>query len=175
MTDTYDGRPPPIIPGNGGGYQGPPPIDWNQPAPKKSKMWILLAGIGVLALVLLCAGLAVALGNSKTTDPKPQKSSATNSQRVVPPASAKPLSKVVEFSDRDTPALVGQDVPAGVYRVTKNIDDVDGLGCYYTKSKDSEGQDIISNDFLEVGRPQVTLKKGQWFHSQNCGTWQVVK
>lgn len=171
MTDTYDGRPPPVIPGNGGGYQGSP-----APAPKKkSKMWIVWVVFSVAALVVLCGVLVTVLTGSLSDTPKPQKSAAS-SQRAVAPAPSKKVVPVPVngFSDRDTPAQIGKDVPPGVYRVTKNVDEVSS-GCFYTKSIDAEGKNIIDNGFLEVGRPQVTLKKGQWFHSQNCGTWQAVK
>lgn len=64
---------------------------------------------------------------------------------------------------------VGEDIPAGTYRVRTAVagDDL----CYWKKTKDSEGQDIISNDIPSGGRPQVTLKKGEWFTSSDCPTW----
>lgn len=189
MTDTYDGRPPPVIPGNSGGYQGPPPYGpppdfsggWNQsPAPKKkSKMWILWLFISLLVLVAFCGGVATVFGGSNSPDPKPQKSvTNSHSQRAVAPTPSKvntslPAPVPVGFTDRDTPALVGKDIPPGVYRVAENIDELSGK-CFYTKSHDSEGRDIIDNGYFDKGRPQVTLKSGQWIRSEDCGTWQPV-
>jgi hypothetical protein len=63
---------------------------------------------------------------------------------------------------------VGADMPAGRYRVTANV----SSGCYWAITKTgSNGDDIISNDLPSGGRPTVTLKAGQDFTSQDCGTW----
>lgn len=64
---------------------------------------------------------------------------------------------------------VGEDAPAGTYRLADPVSESDG--CYWEKSTDAEGEDIIANDFMGEGRLQVTLKKGQWFESDDCGTW----
>lgn len=75
----------------------------------------------------------------------------------------------------DSVVHVGEDVPAGTYRTVFDVNSGESLGltgeCYWKKSTDAEGQDIIANDIVEGGRPQVTLKKGQWFVSQDCGEW----
>lgn len=62
---------------------------------------------------------------------------------------------------------VGEDVPAGTYRAVTAVDG----DCYWKKSKDAEGTDIIANDIPAGGRPQVTLKAGQWFTSHRCPDW----
>jgi hypothetical protein len=43
--------------------------------------------------------------------------------------------------------------------------------CYWQVSSDEAGEKIISNDIVTGGTPQVKLKNGQWFKSENCGTW----
>lgn len=66
---------------------------------------------------------------------------------------------------------IGDDFPAGTYRVTESVS---GMECYWKKSSDPEGENIISNDLPSGGRPQVSLKKGQWFATERCGVWEKV-
>lgn len=63
---------------------------------------------------------------------------------------------------------VGRDIQPGRYRVTDSVSD----GCYWAvlKSK-TNGDDILSNDNVASGKPNVTLKKGQDFTTSDCGTW----
>jgi hypothetical protein len=77
------------------------------------------------------------------------------------PAAAKPTIK------GDDLVHIGEDVPAGTYRAVEAISG----DCYWKKSKDAEGDQIIDNDIPAGGRPQVTLKAGQWFTSQGCPDW----
>lgn len=86
---------------------------------------------------------------------------------TAPPATKAPPTKAVAMIDADTLVHVGEDVPAGTYRVPAGVAD----GCYWMKSSDAEGQKIIANDIVNGGRPQVTLKSGQWFTSSGCGEW----
>jgi len=66
---------------------------------------------------------------------------------------------------------VGDDLPAGTYRTTDKV----SSRCYWEISKTgSGGADIVANDLPGGGRPQVTLKKGQTFKTDNCGTWRKV-
>lgn len=63
---------------------------------------------------------------------------------------------------------VGSDVTPGTYRTTETV----GSDCYWKISRTgSNGDDIISNDIPGGGRPRVTLRKGQDFATQGCGTW----
>jgi len=81
-----------------------------------------------------------------------------------PPAPAVP-------SIEDGTWTVGVDFPAGAYRTTTNV----AADCYWKISKSgSNGADIIQNDFPGGGRPQVTLKVGQDFTTNRCGTWHKV-
>lgn len=67
---------------------------------------------------------------------------------------------------------VGTDIPAGTYRVTANVES----GCYWAILKSgTNGEDIIANDIVDGGRPQVTLKKGQDFKTSDCGQWNKIK
>jgi hypothetical protein len=94
----------------------------------------------------------------------PPATSAPPKPQVKPTPSPKPPLAVIE---EDTLVHVGEDVPAGTYRVPVGVDG----DCYWMKSSDAEGQNIIANDIVQGGRPQVTLKSGQWFTSSRCGQW----
>jgi len=84
-----------------------------------------------------------------------------------PPPSTAPAVPSIE----DGTWTVGVDMPAGTYRTTTNV----SADCYWKISKTgSNGDDIIKNDFPGGGRPQVTLKVGQDFQSERCGTWHKV-
>ncbi len=64
--------------------------------------------------------------------------------------------------------VVGQDMQPGTYRVSAAVTD----GCYWAITKSgSNGADIVQNDLPKGGFPQVTVKAGQDFNSERCGTW----
>ncbi len=64
--------------------------------------------------------------------------------------------------------VVGQDMQPGTYRVSGAVTD----GCYWAITKSgSNGADIVQNDLPKGGFPQVTVKAGQDFKSERCGTW----
>lgn len=96
------------------------------------------------------------------------KAGAEAAKKVVP-TSKTPGPKVTPTIDGDNIVHVGEDVVAGTYRVVVPLERENS--CYWMKSSDPEGQNIIDNDLPAGGRPQVTLKKGQWFTTQDCGVW----
>lgn len=89
---------------------------------------------------------------------------------VTSEAPAPKASKSISVIKGNDVVHVGEDVPAGTYRAVESVDG--GMGCYWSKTRDSEGSDIIDNSIVNGGRPQVALKKGQWFHSTNCSDWK---
>lgn len=63
---------------------------------------------------------------------------------------------------------VGSDIAPGTYRTI----DVVTSDCYWKISKSgSNGSDIIENDTPTGGHPVVTLRKGEDFETQGCGSW----
>lgn len=63
---------------------------------------------------------------------------------------------------------VGRDVKPGGYVVESPVEGA----CYWEIARSgSNGDAIIQNDFIMGGRPSVTLKEGQDFTTQGCGTW----
>lgn len=63
---------------------------------------------------------------------------------------------------------VGSDIKAGTYRTKESV----GSDCYWAVLQTgTNGSDIVDNGIPGGGRPTVTVKKGQDFESQRCGTW----
>ena len=93
---------------------------------------------------------------------------------VLPPGAEDPTpepkpTKPTKPTIEDGVYHVGEDIAAGTYRLAEPVTNSDL--CYWRKSKDAEGENIIDNDLAGVGRLQVTLKRGQWFETNRCGTW----
>lgn len=162
-----------------------------QPTTTKTKAfhpvtWIL-GGI-ILLLILACGGVVAAIatagGDDKDTGSKRPAvvvPSVTPDPGVrptpdpTPAATPEPVATTAPPKPKPKPTIddgvyhVGEDVPAGTYRLRDAVDGSDF--CYWVKSKDAEGGDIIDNNLASTGRLQVTLKKGQWFSTERCGTW----
>ncbi|MEU2199537.1 hypothetical protein [Isoptericola sp. NPDC019482] len=63
---------------------------------------------------------------------------------------------------------VGTDVEAGTYRTTESV----AGDCYWAIYRSGTNQDdIVQNDIVTGGRPSVTLRDGQDFETNRCGTW----
>ncbi len=86
---------------------------------------------------------------------------------TTPTQAAPPPPPTVE----DGTWTVGTDLPAGKYRTTANVDP----SCYWAILKSgTNGDQIIANDIPGGGRPTVTLKAGEDFKTQDCGTWLKI-
>jgi len=68
--------------------------------------------------------------------------------------------------------LVGEDVKAGSYKTAGPTSDM----CYWARRSDDSGEldAIIANDIVK-GPGRVTLKKGEFFETNSCETWELVK
>lgn len=160
------------------GYYGQP-----APPPQNNKRKRLVIGALILVAgicLLLCAGIVSAISPNESAESVPANVHTTGVPATAAPehVAAKPSASK---SSGPSPTVktyriggdevvhVGEDVPAGTYRAATGVDD--GAYCYWQKSSDSEGQNIISNGAPQGGRPQVVLKSGQWFSSQGCPDW----
>lgn len=159
---------------------GPGRVVTPGPNPKR-RIWPWLVGLSVLLVIGICTTGALLSGPSDDRKNNPPVTPTT----IDPPAvmggpqakqTATPTKKVaVKPTPKPKPSLdeglyhIGEDAPAGTYRLRDRIakDDM----CYWMKSSDAEGSNIIENSLGEAGRLQVTLKKGQWFTSSRCGVW----
>jgi hypothetical protein len=158
----------------------------------KTQKILLAVGLPVAAVLAACLGVAVAANDAAesppalaaatspaaTTSPNPNgwqadsvsPSAAPASTQVSP--SARPVAPAWKpASVGDGVWTVGTDMPAGTYRSTG----VSSM-CYWEITKTgSNGSDIIANDLPSGGHPQVTLKRGQDFGTNDCGTWVQLK
>lgn len=176
-------------------HYGPPPENLVPPGPAKKPglalpvkaMLIVLAVLAGLGVLLCAAGMAitalagsdgekaaapatspgweVADGNGRTLGTYPTTEPTTVAPTTEPPAPVKAPPATIE----DGLYHVGEDIKPGTYRLAEPVDNSDF--CYWGKFKDAEGENIIDNDLASTGRLQVTLKAGQWFETNRCGTW----
>jgi hypothetical protein len=122
-----------------------------------------------MALALIAISCAGRVKDEPINTP-PDASVSASAPAVVAAKPTAPATKAAPHIEADTLVHVGEDVPAGTYRASADAKTLGGM-CYWSKSTDSEGTDIIANDIVKGGRSQVTLAKGQWFVSQGCGEW----
>lgn len=125
----------------------------------KKVIGLIVAGLIVLACFI--GAMSIATGSGRDA-----------AQRVTPTTYGPPKAPAVKAGANtfgDETVHVGEDVAPGTYRLRDAVAASDN--CYWAKSTDAEGADIIANDLGSAGRLQVTLKKGQWFESRNCGVW----
>lgn len=149
---------------------------------------IALAG-GLLASLLACCriGMVVSLADDA---PKTGKAAAPSSSATawgypfgVPASDAPKTSSSTPAASATKPAApaptliedgiytVGEDIPAGVYKVTSPVSD----GCYWVIYKSgTNGESIIANALPSGGYPKVALKKGQDFETERCGAWKKI-
>jgi hypothetical protein len=141
-----------------------------------------LIGYPVTAILAMTIGAAGA--SSSSTAPVAAESvpatTVTVSGPVVTMTVAAPAPKAAAKPAPAAPATieegqweVGVDVPAGVYKVTAAVDP--GAQCYWKITQHGKPDNIINNDIVAGGKPTVTLKKGQDFTTQSCGTWAKVR
>lgn len=139
---------------------------------------VILTVAAVLLVLLCCAGVGYTAfgGRDPARDRDLGVAGVWATDSVVTPApSPKPdksggTRRSIEGNDI---VHVGEDVPPGAYRTEVAVDDNTlFIGCVWHKSKDPEGNKIIAFDLVTGGRPQVTLKRGEWFKSTNCPTWR---
>lgn len=133
--------------------------------PRRRAMWPWVVGALVVMVLGLCTIGALALGIGASDG---SVSILVPSTHPTPPQGSRavPVRPAIKGDDV---VHVGEDVRAGTYRAVTAIPA--GSTCYWAKSSDAEGKNILDNGLPTGGRPQVTLKKGEWFTSQGCPDW----
>lgn len=149
---------------------------------------IIVAGSLMLAA---CCGIGGCVAVASSGDDNPAASATTGAPKKLEPSesaatvegaaatteAAKPTAtkpaKPAAATIDDGTWTVGEDVPAGTYKVRVAVED--DL-CYWSITKTgSNGGDIINNGLGTKGRPSVVLKKGQDFETARCGVWVKTK
>jgi hypothetical protein len=152
--------------------QGPVPV---QQPPKKSKRfgWPTVIVTAVVALSL--GGMLFAFGGEPTPTAVPQATATvTETENLPPEESSEPKPK-----EQDQPKVaadtisdgiheVGVDVKAGQYKTTVP----EGAFCYWERSREDDISDSTSSYKEGPARQSVTLKKGEFFETEDCGKWK---
>lgn len=145
--------------------------------------FVIACGLGVVVVGLLSAGqdkapafstptyspsssAATSTASNAPTSSTPTKNTSATPTIIAPtkpPAAAPAPAKVVIDDGTWT---IGEDFPPGRYLATGT-----SSTCYWEIDKSgTNGDDVIKNGF-GPGNLRVTLKAGQDFRSQYCGTW----
>jgi hypothetical protein len=157
----------------------PPPMQGKTP---KQKRFGFLA-MAVTALISLGVGGAVTGTGDGTTAalPAPTVTETVTEPPVEGDAEPAPTVTVTEKAEPEAKPepkglgegtyQIGTDAKPGRYKTTVPGD---SPNCYWERTKDDSGEfgSIIANDNANPGaRVSVTLKKGEFFSSNGCGTW----
>lgn len=156
---------------------GSPPNIPGQPATRsKKRVWLGAAVVLGAVVVAFCCGIGI--GGSGDSDP--QVITTPTPVKVIEylpapsqaaPSTATEPTKAAAATIEEGTWTVGEDFPAGTYRLQTAATSMCYWGIY--KSGTNQGT-IIENDIVTGGRPTVTLKRGQDFKS-DCGTWVKVR
>lgn len=144
------------------------------------KTTLIAVGAGIVGIIIGSASAGSDTGTTAASSSTPATTVTKTVEAAAAPAAtstvtlpaktvtvkAAPPKPKHAFDDGDW--TVGEDFPAGTYRVTANIEG----DCYWEITKSgSNGQNIIANDIPAGGRPKVSLKSGEDFSTEGCGTW----
>jgi hypothetical protein len=161
-------------------HGGQPPSGYVpvQQQPKKPKRlgWAPLA----LVIGLAVGGIFGSIGDGTATTAEPTATvtvtetaeAETGPTKTVKPK-PKPEPQIDSTMDEGT-YEIGVDAKPGRYktRVPEN-----SPGCYWERLKDDRGgfNSIIANDNVNPGgRVSITVRRGEFFNSSDCGTWKRV-
>lgn len=150
--------------------------------PRKRRIWpIVLVGTGFAAALALCVvGALTSMDPNGSPAPRstpaatatgPGLIAGTAAGKAATAGAPKAKPGLRTTIDGDDIVHVGEDVTPGTYRAVGDVDQGTFSFCVWTKSKDAEGADVIDFGAPTGGRPQVTLKAGQWFKSAGCPEW----
>ena len=148
----------------------PAPVASRRKPPTAGRLALFAAGVVVGGFV----GFGIGAGSSSdsTATAAVATPTATRTVTVTPKAQAtrkpKPLPSPITVEDGVW--TVGEDIKAGTYKLAEPVT---GHTCYWTIYRSGSNQShIIQIDAVQGGRPTVTLRAGQDFDSQTCGTWE---
>jgi hypothetical protein len=159
-----------------------PPAGGQPKSERSVPLLVAILGGAGLFLVSCLGGVGIGAAGSGTTKaaPAPQASTVTKTvQRPAPAGSTVTVTVTVKPKPpepankiEDGSWTVGEDFPAGVYKVT-------GAGdlCYwaiYKPGANVGGFDGIVENHNGGGNLKVTLKQGYGVESERCGTWAKV-
>jgi hypothetical protein len=140
---------------------------------------MIVTAVVALSLGGIVGGVVGGSGNGTATTAEPNPT-VTVSQTVTETAEAKPASKAPSPKKTTEPEPkstisdgvheVGVDVKAGQYEI--NVPE--GALCYWERRIGDAISDSTSRYKEGPARLSVTLKKGEVFETEDCGTWTRV-
>ncbi len=152
--------------------QGPVPV---QQPPKKRFGWPIVIVTAVVALSLggIVGGIVGGSGDGTATTAEPNATVTVTETADDESASKAPSpKKTTEPEPKSTISdgihEVGVDVKAGQYKT--NVPE--GELCYWDRSRGDAISDSTSRYKEGPARQSVTLKKGESFETEDCGTWK---
>jgi hypothetical protein len=144
---------------------------------------VIITAVVALGLGGIIGGIIGGSGDGTATTAQPNPT-VTVSETVTETAEAKPAptaSKSPTTKNTTEPKSkstmeegtyeIGVDAKPGRYKTRVPED---SSGCYWEKAKDDSGEfdSLIANGEVNAGgRVSITLKRGQFFLSEDCGTW----
>jgi hypothetical protein len=153
------------------------PYAWRAPGPPPARGGVKVGRIVLLIVVLVVVCFAGVAVGAFFAQPEASSTSSADSTAAIgesgPATASAKAPEVVEAAPEvdDGVWTVGVDLPAGKYRTTEAV----SSQCYWSITKTgTNGSDIVQNGIPGGGRPSVTLKRGQDFETQRCGTWRKV-
>ena len=168
-----------------------PPKPAKKPMSKEARIgWKILAGFGIFALgaTIGASGGTDPATTAAASDPQPTVTVSVPAEPgaevtvTAPPVTVTkpaPAPKTVTAPPPQAAATieegtweVGVDVAPGRYKTTEAVGAA-GM-CYWKITTTGKPNNIVDNDIVTGGRPTVTIKKGQDFTTQDCGTWAKV-
>jgi hypothetical protein len=148
---------------------GPAPI---QQQPKKPKRfgWHTVVIAAVTALIVGDIFGSSGDDTASTTEPT---ATVTTTETAKAPATEKTTKPQSESTMGEGTYEIGVDAKPGRYKTRVPEDS----NCYWERLKDDRGgfNSIIANDNVNPGaRVSITVKRGEFFNSKDCGTWTKV-
>lgn len=133
------------------------------------KLLVLLGMVTVFAIAIVAAiALSVSGDDGTDAEPAPEFDIITETVTETVYIEAEPIAEEptgpATTVDGDGRYEVGRDMRSGTYRSTDNFQ------CYWEITTDANGDNILSNDNTD-GAAIMTVRKGQFFGSQNCSEW----
>jgi hypothetical protein len=154
--------------------QGPVPV---QQQPKKRFGWPIVIVTAVVALSLggIVGGIVGGSGDGTATTAEPNATVTVTETADDESASKAPSpKKTTEPEPKSTISNgiheVGVDVKAGQYKTTVP----EGALCYWERIRGDDISDSTSRYKEGPARQSVTIKKGDSFETEDCGTWKRV-
>jgi hypothetical protein len=143
---------------------------------------VIITAVVALGLGGIVGGIVGGSGDGTATTAEPNATvtaTETAEAKPAPTASKAPTTRnATEPKAESTMAEgtyeIGVDAKPGRYKTRVPED---SSGCYWERLKDDRGglDSVIANGIVNAGgRVSITVKRGEFLNSEDCGTWTMV-